>query len=313
MTAAAPASLVHQAFLYESQDAFVAELAPFVRAGLERGDTVFAASKRPNVDALREELGDDAERVQLEDTTEWQTEPYERLQSFRRLVDELPAGTGLSALGEPVWAGSPAVVRQWARYESIINLALADAPMRFVCLYDSASLPDEILRYAVHTHPEQLHAGETIACEQFAPPSQFQPGHAPMPPPGAGELPLAGHAFRRAVAKRARAAGVRRERVEKFVLAAHEVLTNAQRHGRPPVRVHIWVEDRELVCRVADGGSGVHDPLAGWLPPADSVEGGWGLPMARQLCDSLEIQTGGSEAAVAIYLSLDGAATAAAA
>ncbi len=304
-------SLVHQAFLYGSRDAFVAELAPFVRAGLARGDVVFAAGKRPNVEALREELGDDAERVQLEDTTVWKTEPYERLQAFRRLVDELPAGTGLCALGEPVWAGSPAVVRQWACYESIINLALAAAPMRFVCLYDSASLPDQILSYAVHTHPEQLQAGATVACEQFAPPSRFLSGHAPMPARDARELPLDGHEFRQAVSEQALAAGAERERTEKFMLAANELLTNALRHGRPPVRAHLWIEDKELVCRVADGGLGPEDPLAGWLPPTDSAEGGWGLPMARQLSDSLEILTSGSETAVAVYLSLDAAGAAA--
>ena len=161
---------MHQAFIYGSPEEFVAGMAPFVREGLERGDTVFAAAHRPNVEALREELGKESELVRLHDTTEWCVQPYERLQAFLSLVDELPEGTTLRAMGEPVWVGSDAVLRQWGRYESIINLALADAPMRFICLYDGAALADDILAYATHTHPEQVESGgDTVACSASFP------------------------------------------------------------------------------------------------------------------------------------------------
>src|SRR5262245_28108700 len=115
-----PAShLAHEAFLYDSTDEFVGTMAPFVRAGLERGDRVFAAAKGCGASALLEELGDDAGLVELHDATRWKTRPYERLQAFMRMADELEDGQGLTAMGEPVWDGSEAVIRQWARYESI--------------------------------------------------------------------------------------------------------------------------------------------------------------------------------------------------
>ena len=282
-------ALVHQALLYGSAHDFVAAMAPFVREGLERGDTVFAATTPRNIAALREELGADAARVELEDTTTWQTRPYDRLHAFRRMVEHLPPGGALRAMGEPVWSGSPAVIRQWARYESIVNLALAEAPMRFVCLYDSAALPDDILEHARHTHPELVEHGAEVPCAEFVSPEEFLPGEPPAPPEHPAELPLESAPFRRLLAERARDAGLAEERVAELVLAANEVATNALMHGMPPFRASLWKQDDELICQIADSGRGVDDPLVGWLPPPDGAQHGWGLPIARQLCDALEI------------------------
>jgi anti-sigma regulatory factor (Ser/Thr protein kinase) len=284
-------ALVHQAFLYDSPDEFVATMAPFARAGLERGDAVFAATKAANVAALGEELGDDAGLVRLEDTTDWMARPYERLQAFKRMVAGLEPGQALSAMGEPVWVGSSAVIRQWARYESIINLALADAPMRFVCLYDSATLPDDILRYAVQTHPERIeNDGATVACEHFVPPGEFVAGTPTSRADDALEVSLELPALRRLLADYGRDLGEPEERVDELVLAASEVATNALRHGGPDgSEVGIWSDDDEIVCQIRDGGDWKSDPLAGWLPPEAGSLSGWGLPIARQLCDAVEI------------------------
>lgn len=297
--------LAHQAFIYSSPEDFVASMAPFVREGLEHGDKVFAAARLPNVEALREELGGDAASVDLHDATEWCTRPYDRLQAFKQLVAETPDGRILRAMGEPVWDGSDAVVRQWARYESIINLALADAPMRFICLYDGASLPDDILDYAVRTHPEQVDQGATVACDGYVAPDEFLPGLPPDPPPSAHELPSAGTTFRRIVAERALAAGVTRERAAEFVVAANEIATNALLHAGGPVSAHVWEKDDELVCRIADAGPGLTDPLAGWLPPPRPSIGGWGLPLARQLCDAVEIVPRADGTVISLALVLD--------
>jgi hypothetical protein len=71
------------------------------RNGLECGDTVFAATKPSNVEALSEELADERQLVEFHDTSEWKTRPYDRLQAFKRLVDELQPGGVLGAMGEP--------------------------------------------------------------------------------------------------------------------------------------------------------------------------------------------------------------------
>lgn len=284
-------TLAHQAFLYDSPEDFVAAMAPFARSGLERGDVVFAATKGANVAALREELGDEGGRVRLEDTTEWMVRPYERLQALKRMVAELEPDQALSAMGEPVWVGTSAVIRQWARYESIVNLALADAPMRFVCLYDSAALPDDILRYAVQTHPERIDGdGETTACEHFVPPGEFVAGTPTSRADDALEVSLDLPALRRLLADYGGDLGEPEERVDDLVLAASEVATNALRHGGPVgSEVGLWSDDDEIVCQIRDSGDWEPDPLAGWLPPEAGSSSGWGLPIARQLCDAVEI------------------------
>jgi len=298
-------TLVHQALLYDSPGHFVETMSQFVRDGLERGETVFAATKPANIDALRQELGDEAGLLELQNTAEWCTHPYERLQTFRQMVDHVPPGGLLRAMGEPVWTGSDAVVRQWARYESLINLALAEASMRFICLYDSSALPDRILDYAVRTHPEQIDGHRTAACPDFVPPYEFLPGPAAAPPATTLELPLhEGSELRRQVTELALDAGLEPRRAEAFMLAVHEVVTNAVVYGKPPARAHAWAEGDELVCRVVDSGPGISDPLAGWIPPSEPVVGGWGLPIARQLCDAVEILRSESENVVSLHLSI---------
>ncbi len=304
MATAAEHRLAHHAFVYESAEQFVATMAPFAREGVENGETVFAATTAANIAALREELGDLAERVEMQDTTEWQTRPYERLQAFNQMVAKLPPGEALRALGEPVWEGSDAVKRQWARYESIVNLALADAPMRFVCLYDGSALPDPILDYALQTHPEQVNGDASVPNHGFVAPGSFLPGPSAAPDLDAIELPLEGSAFRRVLSEQGLQAGLAPKRVDDMVLAANEIVSNAIRYGRAPIDAWAWVADGEIVCRISDAGDGIEDPLAGWLPPEPGALGGWGLPIARQLSDALEIAPGTGGAAVSLHFSL---------
>jgi anti-sigma regulatory factor (Ser/Thr protein kinase) len=295
---------VHQAFLYDSQDAFVAAMAPFVRDGLESGDPVLAATTAANVAALREELGDDAARVDLRDTTAWMTHPYERLQAFRKLAASVPAGGTLRAIGEPVWEGSDAAIRQWAQYASIVNLALADRPMRFVCLYDAGGLPDDILEYATSTHPEQLVDGAAAPCGDYVMPAEFRPPGGAGRPAAVAPLPLGLRELRDELTRQARAAGIDEQRTADLALAAHEVATNAVRHGREPLSAYAWTEGEELICQVTDAGPCVRDPLAGWLPSVLGAGGGWGLAIARQLCDAVEIASNASGTVVSLHLAL---------
>lgn len=301
----AGARLRHQAFVYDSKDEFVAAMAPFVADGLERGDRVFAATTPANIQALREELGDDAARVDFEESAAWYREPYTTLDAYRRYLDQHANGSIVRVIGEPAWNGSEAQVRQWARYESVINLALADSPAWIVCPYGSATLPDPILAYAEHTHPERVEDGSVTACPGYLSPEDFLPGRPATAPPTAHELPLEGAPFRVLVGEHAREAELSPERVDDFVLAAHEVAANAVKHGAPPFRALVWVHDGELVCQIADSGPGIADPLAGWMPPNGAPNGGWGLPIARQLCDAVEIAPSDAGTIVSLHVNLD--------
>jgi len=68
--------------------------------------------------------------------------------------------------------------------------------------------------------------------------------------------------------------------VQKLILAFEELVSNALRHGRPPVTVTVTAADRTWLLQVSDG--------AGDRPPAEAVgrdpaHGGLGLGMVAEL------------------------------
>jgi anti-sigma regulatory factor (Ser/Thr protein kinase) len=73
--------------------------------------------------------------------------------------------------------------------------------------------------------------------------------------------------------------------VEAIAIAAHEVLCNALRHGRPPCRLRAWVTGHGLHLRVDDQGHSGAVATAGYGPPASHTRSGLGLWVARQLSD----------------------------
>ena len=79
--------------------------------------------------------------------------------------------------------------------------------------------------------------------------------------------------------------------LEDFRLAVDEMVSNAVRHGRPPVGLRLWTAADRIVCTISDGGPGWDDAFAGYGPAHgdDLSRGGMGLWLARQLCDHVDI------------------------
>jgi serine/threonine-protein kinase RsbW len=99
-------------------------------------------------------------------------------------------------------------------------------------------------------------------------------------------------ALRHTVTSRAARAGMAGERLDDFVVAVNELLTNAVRHGGGVGRVALWCADGVVVCEVADDGAGIAGRPARPSRPAADEAGGWGLWLADELTDSLEIDSG---------------------
>lgn len=98
---------------------------------------------------------------------------------------------------------------------------------------------------------------------------------------------------RHAVAAGAAAVGLAGQRLEGFVLAVNEVVTNAVRHGGGRGRLRLWHGRDAVWCEVRDGGgSGRPDLLDGYRLPPSSATGGRGLWLARHLCDEVDLRTG---------------------
>jgi len=100
-------------------------------------------------------------------------------------------------------------------------------------------------------------------------------------------------ALRHAVASRAGDAGLAGDRLDDFVVAINELLTNAVRHGGGRGRLLLRHVDGRVECEVSDDGPGLSDGLrpASGRPSADQP-GGWGLWLAEELTDEFTVITG---------------------
>ncbi len=89
------------------------------------------------------------------------------------------------------------------------------------------------------------------------------------------------------------AAGLAGDRLDDFVVAVNELLTNAVRHGGGIGRVTMWAQDGEVVCEVSDSGRGLPAARPETVPrPTADTPGGWGLWLAEELTDTFRLTTG---------------------
>jgi len=93
-------------------------------------------------------------------------------------------------------------------------------------------------------------------------------------------------------------AGLADGRLEDFVMAVNELLTNAVRHGGGSGHVALWRENGSVVCEVVDQGNGLAESHPD-RPALDEL-GGRGLWLAGELTDTIDIRTGADGTAVRI-------------
>lgn len=112
--------------------------------------------------------------------------------------------------------------------------------------------------------------------------------------------------LRHSLASCVEAAGLKGQRLDDFVLAVNELITNAVRHGGGAGHVRLWVTSEMVLCEVSDGGGGIGaDRLANHDRPAPDTAGGWGLWLAEQLSDTMSVTTGAAGTVVRIGAMLD--------
>ncbi|MFC6014795.1 ATP-binding protein [Plantactinospora solaniradicis] len=114
-------------------------------------------------------------------------------------------------------------------------------------------------------------------------------------------------AIRHTVASHAEASGLTGTRLDDFVLAVNELITNAVRHGGGRGWLRLWRSGGTLYCLVSDTGAGIGpDRLDDRRRPAPEIAGGWGLWLARELSDEMLVRSGPEGTTVRISASLDG-------
>ena len=114
-------------------------------------------------------------------------------------------------------------------------------------------------------------------------------------------------AVRHAVHQHASAGGLSGQRLDDFVLAVNELITNAVRHGGGTGRVRVLGREGAVRAEVTDEGPGIPgERLANRRRPSHLAPGGRGLWLARTLCDDLSVQTGPLGTTVCVAISTGG-------
>ncbi|MFG2417400.1 ATP-binding protein [Streptomyces goshikiensis] len=87
-------------------------------------------------------------------------------------------------------------------------------------------------------------------------------------------------------------AGLGQPRRAEFVLAMHEVVCNAVRHGGGSGTLRLYQSRDALRCQVSDEGPGFDEgSVPRSLPDLGAAEDGRGLWLVRQMTDSMEVAT----------------------
>ena len=300
MAELAGAQLEHDAFLYGSDEQLVTAMVPFLQEGLTRGDAAAAVTTPGNLALLRDRLGADAQVSYIE-AAGWYVRPAAAIAQFDAAIRELIDGGAphLRVVGELPFGSTAGEHASWNRYEAIVNEAFKRAPLWVVCLYDTRALPEQLIEAARRTHPTLFEARRRRQSADYVEPAvllgQIPEPSVPVAGPPRLQLRIDGdpRGWRHSLAGAVEAEALPRGRAEEFLIAVGEVVANALGHGHGLAELTLWSTNDGVVCAVHDDGPGVDDPFAGYLPPGnDDAAQGMGLWVARQLSDSLAIQSG---------------------
>jgi anti-sigma regulatory factor (Ser/Thr protein kinase) len=283
------APLRHNAFVYESDDEYVASSVAFLREGLEGGEACAVGNTRDGLAMMRDALGPDADRVAFFDVSSTYARPARAVAMYyRTFLEHLRSAPSVRAVANGQFGPTPGDWEEWAAYEAITNLAYAHLPVWVVCAYDANKVPDPALEAVWQTHPEVLSGGWQPS-DHYEDPRELvrkltrEPELLPeLRSCWAGDdLEL----FREQLARELVAEKVPKARVLDMLLAGTEIAANALRHGGGIEEVRVGSAEGRFVCEVIDRGNGFDDPMAGYLVPRDGTGTGTGtgLWVARQL------------------------------
>jgi anti-sigma regulatory factor (Ser/Thr protein kinase) len=297
----------HEALFYAGPDEFVAATAPFIRAGLERGEPVLVCVDPTKVELLRAALGRSAEAPQFVDMTLVGRNPARIIPVWRSFVDEHAAhDRSVRGVAEPMWPGrSGAELVECQHHEALLNVAFADdPPFWLLCPLDETVLPSEVMAGMRTTHPFTTRHGEggTHGPGPTIEVPSLLAEALPEPPGPVADLEFDSKslpALRRFVERFAIGAGLAAAAARDIALAANELGANSVRHGGGSGRLRIWREGRSVISEVVDRGR-LTDWLAGRRRPGGDDLRGRGLWMVNQLCDLTQIRSSGAGTVVRV-------------
>ena len=305
----AAASGAHRALIAASDPALVDGTVAFVGAALDAGEPVVLVCTDPTAELLQGPLGGRPQVVWADWGDVYGNGPAAAITAVRRLGDRHrpPSGGVVHVVLEPFAGPDRDTWREWQRYDAVLDHQLDEAellgeqPLSVLCLCDSRRVPGPLVDAARATHPLLQVDGRQVPNPDHVDAAEYLMSLPVPAEPLEGAEPLVRadavrdlRGLRRDISALAADASLpagSEPALEDFLLAVDEMTTNALRHGRPPVDLRLWADEKRLVCTVTDRGAGLQDPFIGYGPAHgdDLSLGGMGLWLARQLCDHVDI------------------------
>jgi anti-sigma regulatory factor (Ser/Thr protein kinase) len=289
----------HDALFYAGADGFVTRTSAFIRDSLADGEPILVVVSEEKIDLLRRELGGERDGVRFADMQQIGRNPARIIPAWREFAAEYATSRRrFRGIGEPIWATrSASELVECARHEALLNLAFAGGQAWWLaCPYDTESLPEAVLAEAERNHPWVTRNGERERSRIYRGLDDVaRPFDDPLPEPDGG---VQEHRFtddslamlRLQVAAAAAQHGLDPARTGDMVLIVNEVATNSVRYGGGSGILRMWEDAASVICEVRDRGR-IVDPLVGRTKPPADRGSGFGLWLANEICDLVQIRT----------------------
>ena len=299
--------LIHIALFYRGDRQYLDAIVPFIRDGLERGESVVVAVPTRKLALIRDALGADAERVTTWDMTRLGRNPA---RTFPILSEVDDTDGWARAVAEPIWPErTPEAYPACVQNEALFNEAFADRRIVTLCPYDAAALDDSVLADARATHPKIWEDDTVSDSVDFAHWDAVERYNVPLPAdPQArtATLHLVSElsGLRTLAGEFGQSAGLSAEKVGDLQLIVTELATNSLKYTPGNCEVALWHRDGHVVCQVSDHGR-LEDPLAGRRSPDLHGTGGRGLFLVNALADLVRTHTCADGTTIRAYLAVD--------
>jgi len=306
-----PERFTHEALPYSGDEDFVRQVGGFVREAVAEDEPVLVVVSARKIGLLRDLLGPDAEHVRFADMADVGLNPARIIPAWSEFVDDQSSrSSGLfRGVGEPIWPGRSAdQLAECQLHESLLNVAFGGGPAWWLaCPYDVSSLDPDVIDEMYRTHPwvrTSTGVEESTAFRDVA--EAPRPIGPPLPEPSHVADAFVVHvhrldATRRRVARLARIFGLAKRRVDDLVLAVSEVATNSLRYGGGLGHARVWTFGDTFCFEIRDEGH-IPSALAGRIRPTPGQPQGYGLWLANQVCDLVQIRTMESGSVVRLHM-----------
>ena len=315
-TAAAKTSRVelvafrHEALLYSGPEEFLAGTVPFLLEGIAAGDSTMVVLEPAKIAFLQEALGPDATAVRFANMNEVGSNPARIIPAWREFVIEhARSPRPLRGIGEPISpARTGAELVECQRHEALLNLAFDGVPAWWLlCPYDRKTLASKALIEAERSHPYVMESTSHRVSRRYQGLDAIAaPFARPLPDPPKDSIVVAFtapelSAVRLFVAARADSFGLDARRSAELALAVNEIATNSLRHASGHGELRTWTQADSIIFEIRDDGH-IDAPMIGHVRPDPAQRSGYGMWIANQLCDLVQVRSYPEGSAVRLHM-----------